>query len=117
MEQRAKQGMTHKAPTKLLSPKACLKIGQWNVRTMFETGRCAQVIRYGISILGVGEIRLNSSGKMRVATGETVLYSGMEEGGNHEKGVGFILSKEAAQCLLEWEPVSKRIIRARFNSR
>ena len=32
-------------------------------------------------------------------------------------GVGFIFSKEAAQCLLELEPVSERIIRARFNSR
>ena len=113
--------MTHKPPTKLLSPKACVKIGQWNVRTMFETGKCAQVIkemqRYGISILGVSEMRWNSCGKLRVATGETVLYSGMDEGENHERGVGFILSKEAAQCLLEWEPVSERIIRARFNSR
>ena len=106
--------MTHKPPTKVLSPKACVKIGQWNVRTMFETGKCAQVIkemqRYGISILGVSEMRWNSCGKMRVATGETVLYSGMDEGGNHEKGVRFILSKEDAQCLdlLKWEPVSER---------
>ena len=44
-------------------------------------------------------------------------YSGMDEGENHERGVGFILSKEAAQCLFEWEPVSERIIRARFNSK
>ena len=98
-----------------------MKIGQWNVRTVFETGKCAQVIkemqRYGISILRVSEMRWNSCGKIRVATGETVLYPGMDEGGNHEKGVGFILSKEDAQCLLEWEPVSERIIRARFNSR
>ena len=46
---------------KLLSPKACVKIGQWNVRTLFETGKCAQVVkemqRYGISILGVSEMR------------------------------------------------------------
>ena len=34
---------------------------------------------------------------------------------SHEKGVGFILSKEAAQCLLEWELMSEMIIRARFN--
>ena len=92
-----------------------------NVRTMFETVKCAQVIKemqkYGISILGVSEMRWNSCEKMRAATSETVLYSGMDEGGNHEKGVGFILSKEAAQCLLEREPVSERIIRARFNSR
>ena len=62
-------------------------------------------------------MRWNSCGKMRVATRKTVLYSGMDEGGDHVKGVGFILSKEAAQCLLEWEPVSDRIIRARFNWR
>ena len=121
LEQRAKQRITHKLPTKLLSLKACVKIRQWNVRTMFETGKCTQVIkemqRYGISILGVSEMRWNSCGKLRVATGETVLYSGMDEGENLERGVGFILSKEAAQCLLEWEPVSERIIRARFNSR
>ena len=62
-------------------------------------------------------MRWNSCGKLRIATGETVLYSGMDEGENHVRGVGFILSKRAAQCLLEWQLVSERIIRARFNSR
>ena len=33
-----------------------------------------------VSILGVSEMRWNSCGKLRVATGETVLYSGMDEG-------------------------------------
>ena len=36
LEQRGKQRMTHKPPMKLLSPKACVKIGQWNVSTLFE---------------------------------------------------------------------------------
>ena len=45
LEQRAKQRMTHKPPMKLPSPKACVKIGQWNVRTLFETGKCAQVVK------------------------------------------------------------------------
>ena len=62
-------------------------------------------------------MRWNSCGRFRIATAETVLYSGTEEDENHEKGVGFILSKEAAQCLLECQPVSERIVRARFNSR
>ena len=113
--------MTPKPLMKLLSPKVCVKIGQWNVRTMFERGKCAQVVkemrRYGISILGVSEMRWNSCVKMMTATGETVLYSGMDEGERHERGVGLILSKDATQNLLEWEPVSERIIRARFNSR
>ena len=113
--------MTPKPLMKLLSPNVCVKIRQWNVRTMFERGKCAQVVkemrRYGISILGVSEMRWNSCGKMMTATGETVLYSGMDEGERHERGVGLILSKDATQSLLEWEPVSERIIRARFNSR
>ena len=53
--------MMPKLLMKLLSPKVCVKIGQWNVRTMFERGKCAQVVkemrRYGISILGVSEMR------------------------------------------------------------
>jgi len=44
LEQRAKQRTTHKPPMKLLSPQVCVKIGQWYVRTMFEAGKCAQVI-------------------------------------------------------------------------
>ena len=121
LNQHARQRMTPKPLMKLLSPKVCVKIGQWNVRTMFERGKCAQVVkemkRYGISILGVSEMRWNSCGKMRMATGETVLYSGMDEGECHERGVELILSKDATQSWLEWEPVSERIIRARFNSR
>ena len=35
--------MTLKLTMKLLSPKACLKIGQWNVRIMLKLGNCAQV--------------------------------------------------------------------------
>ena len=61
--------MTHKPPLKLLSPNACVKIGQWNVRTLFETCKCAQAIketrRYGFSILGVSEMRWNSCGRLR----------------------------------------------------
>lgn len=98
-----------------------MKIGKWNRRTLLEAGKCAQMLkemqRYGISILGVSGMRWNTCGRLRIAGGETVLYSGMDEGENHERGVGFILSKEAAQCLLEREPVPERIIRARFNSR
>ena len=29
----------HKPPMKLLSPKARVRIGQWNVRTLFGTGK------------------------------------------------------------------------------
>ena len=35
----------------------------------------------------------------------------------HTHGVGLLLSKEAAKSLIEWEPVSERIITARFTSK
>jgi len=31
-------------------------------------------------------MRWNSCGRLRIATGETVLYSGMDEGENYERG-------------------------------
>jgi len=57
-------------------------------------------------------------GETKLQTGETFLYSGKEnEAVKHEAGVGLLLSKHAARSLIEWEPVSDRIIRARFESR
>lgn len=34
--------MTAKPQIKLFAPKVNVRIGQWNVCTMFETGKCAQ---------------------------------------------------------------------------
>ncbi|XP_078360001.1 uncharacterized protein LOC144644396 [Oculina patagonica] len=109
--------MTHKPPTKLLSPKTYVKIGQCIVRTMFETSKCAQVIkemqRYGISILEVGEMRWNSCRKLRIAIGKTVLYSGLDEGENHERGA----VQRSCTMSAGMKSGSERKIRAGFNSR
>ena len=46
------------------------------------------------------------------------MYSGNErEEDAHTHGVGLLLSKDAAKSLIEWEPVSERIITARFTSK
>ena len=89
--------MTHKPPTIAVAKSVCEDIGQWNVGTMFEAGNCAHVIkkiqRYGISILGVSEMRWNSCGRLRVATEyrRNCAKLRMDEGENHERGVGLIL--------------------------
>ena len=104
----------------LAKPKQHLRIAAWNVRTMYETGKTAQVVnemkRYQIDILGVSEMRWNDSGTLTLNSGEMVCYSG-RSGGNHEQGVGLIMNKKSAKCLIGWEPVSSRIIRARFYSK
>ena len=115
------QHMTLQRP-KLLSLKYRTQIGTWNVRAMFQTGKVHQVVRemkrLGLAILGVGETRWTGTGKVQLACGETVLYSGLAgDNAPHERGVAMILSKEAVKNLKEWEPISERIITARFESK
>ena len=48
-------------PTPLLNTRTALKIGTWNVRTMFDTRRTVNVARerkmYGLQVLGLSETR------------------------------------------------------------
>ena len=118
-------GQTHKeagAPINLLFPKTLTKIGCWNVRTLYETGRAAQVAmemdKYQMDILGLSEVRWTTSGKVTLASGHTLIYSGPpNEEDEHKYGVALMMTKKAAQCLLEWEPINERILKARFHSK
>ena len=51
-------------------------------------------------------VKLGDSGQITLATGETLLYSGHQEGAPHTEGVGFMLSKSAAKSLMEWKAIS-----------
>ena len=106
----------------LLSMKVTTKIGTWNVRTMYETSKAAQVAnemrRYNIAVLGICESRWNGAGRITLATGEQLVYSGHEnEQHAQTEGVAFVMSKLAATALIEWVHVSPRIITARSNSK
>ena len=102
----------------LAHPKHQQRIACWNVKTMYQLGKTAQVCRemrrYNIDILGVGECRWTGFGKIQTQTGETIIYSGRED--QHQHGVAVIMGKDAAGALISWKPVSERIIVARFNS-
>lgn len=88
--------MNREAPNTV---KTKIRIGFWNVRTMYATGKPAQIgksaqittemRRYKLHMLGVSESRWTDSGRMRTTTGETLLYSGREDGQRHE---GLLLS-------------------------
>ena len=115
------QMMETTAPTTLLTTKKPLKIGTWNVRTLFESGKAAQVAiemnRYHLSILGLCETRWTQSGKRRLATGEVILYSGHEEeDAAHTEGVALMLGKEAQKALLGWEARGPRLMTASFKT-
>ena len=96
--------------TSLLDAKTKLQIGAWKVRTMFDTAKTAQVINemksYKLHILGISESRWTDTSDRQ----ETILYSGRDDN-HHIAGVALILKK---RTLIEWKPVSARLLRARF---
>ena len=104
----------------VVAPRVNTKIGSWNVRTMHAPGKAAQVANEmrmnGIEILGISESRWTGSGEVKLATGETVIYSGREDD-IHERGVAIMMTKAIRHTLIDWKPISDRIITARFYSK
>ena len=52
---------------------------------------------------------------MQQTEGETIIYSGRDDD-NHKEGVGILMSRSASRTLMDWTPISERIIQARFYS-
>ena len=101
----------------VMSAKTRTRIGFWNVSTMYETGKLAQVTtemrRYNLHVMGVSESRWTGTGRLKAVSGETVLYSGRDDE-LHREGVAIILKKGADRSLLEWKPINSRLIKARL---
>ena len=85
----------------IFNAKNIAKIGTWNVRTLYQSGRLAQVLRemeaYGLDVLGISEIRWTGQGQT-TNNGVTILYSGRENA--HTHGVGILLSRKATDALI-----------------
>ena len=68
---------------KVLGTKTKTRIGFWNVRTLYQTGKLAQVTaemrRYCLHIVGISESRWTGSGRVKTSTGETVMYAGRDD--------------------------------------
>ena len=109
----------HRPTRSLASPKTTATIGHWNVRSMYRGGATAQIARemeeYHLDILGISECRWTGAGRVKLATGQTILYSGDEQ--IHQGGVAIMISQQAERSLMEWTPINKRIITARFYSK
>lgn len=97
------------------------RIGTWNVRTLSETSRLAQVCKefntYKLTMLGLCETRWYDSGEFTTADGLTLLYSGKTSDEPRSSGVGILLSQPAKKALIDWKPYSDRIITARLRTR
>ncbi|RUS75817.1 hypothetical protein EGW08_016409 [Elysia chlorotica] len=104
----------------VLNTKTKTRIGFWNVRTMYETGKLAQVTaemrRYNLHVLGVSESRWTGTGRLKTSTGETVLYSGRDDD-LHREGVAVILKKGTEKSLMEWKPINSRLLKVRLRGK
>ena len=94
-------------PMHLLTTRATIFIGTWNVRTMWETGRVFQISaemrKYNLEVLGISETHWTQVGQQRLSSGELLLYSGHEEeNAPHTQGVALMLSRKALNALIGW---------------
>ena len=83
---------------------------------MAETTRAGQDAKkmkeYGIDVLGISETRWKGKGTMTLWSGEKMAYVGNDE--VPQGGVAIMMSATAKGALMEWTPISKMIITARF---
>ena len=104
----------------LLKPKNKIRVGSWNVRTLYQAGKLQQVLRemgnYKVERLCVSEARWIDSGKRTLSSGHTILYSGRSDN-QHRGGVAIIVTRKVEKTLLEWKPINDRLLKARFNSK
>ena len=104
----------------LVHPKNVMKIGNWNVRTLYQSGNIAQASREmkkrGIDIMGISETHWTGQEKVVLQRGDTIIHSGREDD-NHRGGVGILMTRFASRSLMDWTPISERIITARFYSK
>ena len=104
--------------THVFNAKNTTKIGTWNVRTLYQSGRLNQVLKemlhYKIDILGLCEMRWTGSGKLN-SNGISVIYSGHPQ--YHFLGVGICMNKPSERALIGWKPINERIITARFQTK
>lgn len=94
------------------------RIGTWNVRSLFQSGKTHNAIRemerLKIDILGVSEMRWPNVGKCQV-NGYYVYYSGNDDP-QHLNGVGVIVHPDANKAVTKFAPVSDRVIFLQFNA-
>ena len=83
-----------------ISSNESCRIGTWNVRTMNESTKTAQIVREMTSynttiILGISECRWTGQGQTITKDGHLILYSGHES--QHTYGITLFYSKKTCQ--------------------
>ena len=101
----------------LFSTKSLIGIGTWNVRTLHQEGNLNillhQLDKFKWEIIGISETHWTETGEF-TEEGYKILCSSDER--LHRKGVALILNKTAHRALIGYNPISSRLITARFHT-
>ncbi|CAF4292942.1 unnamed protein product [Rotaria magnacalcarata] len=92
-----------------------LTVGTWNAQTLWATGKL-ELLRnemkcFRFDVIGISEVRW--TGKGETPSGDFI-WSG--EDTTHTRGVGMLLTAKAKKTLIGYNPISSRVITARFNA-
>ena len=94
----------------------CYRIGTWNVRSLHQAGKMANVlqemVRMDVDIMGVAETFWKEDGEFMTELPDVeekfkVIYSGGEK---NRRGVGIILRGKVGNSVLLYRPISERIL-------
>ena len=75
------------------------------------------MLKAKVDILAITESRWTNNGEFKHHSGLKILYSGhMNEDLGHNQGVALMLTKQAEQAMISWQPHGPRIMEAYFKS-
>lgn len=104
-------------PRKIKIYNKTVRIATWNVRSLYS-GKLenldAEMHRLNIDIMGLSEVRWSGSGTAKTQNG-TLYYSGGDKPKNYY-GVGVLLKKGLEESVMDWMPISERVMVVRMYS-
>ena len=93
----------HRPTRSLATLKSKMRVGCWNIRTMYTAGKAAQVARemerYRLDLMGLNEIRWTGAGRIKMRNDHTMIYAGEEN--EHQRGVAIMMSQATQKSLIE----------------
>lgn len=94
-----------------------IRIGTWNIRTLFKTGAMKTIIdeikRYKLPVVALQEIRWPGNGSIK-SYDTTLFYSGGASD-RHEFGVGFMINEALLTKVSKFEVINERLCYIRFS--
>ncbi|CAF3362855.1 unnamed protein product [Rotaria socialis] len=95
--------------------KDTVTVGTWNVQTLWAIGKLEllrnEMKRFRFDVIRISEVRW--TGKGEISSGDFI-WPG--EDSTHTRGVGMLLSAKAKKTLIGYNPISSRVITARFDA-